>query len=699
MASPTDPNAVTPTGTVFDQIHAQSGGTTGTVFDQIHQQAVGSEQQQPAAQGTPTAAQQQPERTLGGFISNIPGSAARFAGSLWDAGKLAVGGQERAMDAMTLGAAPAIRRMARIPNSDEEQEFDQVAHHVWTRPVETAKGVGDYVVQRYGSVDKAKQTAYEDPVGFASDLSTVLGGGASALKISTRVANVAKLARTADVLSDVGDVASKASEFTNPLTAPGKVVTSVAGGAMTKAAKSLYQGALKPSVTNGAAENAAITETGLKAGIPLNSDAAQRGRGLAAGRQEVTSQAIGSSNAQIDPQNVAAIATSKFKPGLTNAANPGNAPKIFDANIQDYLKKHTPEATPVQTQIPFKPVGVTTGKEMPESAGGGVGPGFTIYEVPTDKLRSNEDISGMPDKLNDARRYGELMRGGSQPPPLFGHFQADTGGVNLTSGSRRLMGAQMANQKTLPVVIPTPTPGASGPPQSYPIQEAQAEKIATYDKAANSYGKDAGVSPEQTATKALAYGLKTAMEQFLPELKGLNQNEAVAMGLRDALERFVAREGNGGRLLRFLKPDMASGILAGGAGVATHNVPVMIGAHLLTKALEDPGVQSRIAIGLYKSANNPGTPYIRRVMTPASRIAEVKDHIQGAMSQQQQAPQPAPQSPAPAAPQPTAWPTMTIGGVPRPEDAVNDAHSRAQQLVDAIEAHGHRIQGTQPPLQ
>jgi hypothetical protein len=97
--------------------------------------------------------------------------------------------------------------------------------------------------------------------------------------------------------------------------------------------------------------------------------------------------------------------------------------------------------------------------------------------------------------------------------------------------------------------------------------------------------------------------------------------------LKSALGNFAAKEGNAGQLMQYLKPSLASGIVAGGAGAYEHSIPAAIGAHLLTKAFEDPAIQSRIAIALHKTANNPGTPYVRQIMTPAARIADVQQHI------------------------------------------------------------------------
>lgn len=45
------------------------------------------------------------------------------------------------------------------------------------------KQLGTFIKDRYGSLDAAKETAYKDPVGFAMDLSTILGGVGGAAKV------------------------------------------------------------------------------------------------------------------------------------------------------------------------------------------------------------------------------------------------------------------------------------------------------------------------------------------------------------------------------------------------------------------------------------------------------------------------------------------------------------------------------------
>jgi hypothetical protein len=80
----------------------------------------------------------------------------------------------------------------------------------WTIP----KGVAGYVGDRYGSIDKALATGYTDPIGAASDISTVatLGGGAAAKAPGT----VGKIGRAVAAAGEMADPLSWASKVEMP---------------------------------------------------------------------------------------------------------------------------------------------------------------------------------------------------------------------------------------------------------------------------------------------------------------------------------------------------------------------------------------------------------------------------------------------------------------------------------------------------
>jgi hypothetical protein len=439
---------------IFDQIHAQQESTQpqGNVFDQLH---AGAEQDEPGPQASPRdpktglptpqgaaadaavkakgvadAAADQTHYALSDFISkrfleNVLPSAGRLVGSMGSA-LMNIPGTANNIADIVSGTAENLG----FPRSWGGQSEPAGP----TKEQQMANAAGQYLVQRHGSYDNIKRTAFEDPVGFVADIASVLGGGGAALRGASGVAKFAKFGRTADILSGLGKYVATTGDLANPTVIPTKAGSAIAQKPMTAAAKSLYQGALKPPVGNGAEENAAIVQAGLGNSVPLNQKAPARAAALVEKTQQPINETLQKGRWQkVDPMDVAGRAVGQFRPGVAAAANSSGDLRTFDANIQDYLQKH---------------------------AGG-----------------------------------------------------------------------------------------------SYPAQEAQAEKVATYRKAATAYGKSEGVSPEQTATKALGFGLKDALEQFFPELKGLNEKEGAAIGLQDAIDKFAAREGNRSRVIKALTTD------------------------------------------------------------------------------------------------------------------------------------------------
>lgn len=91
-----------------------------------------------------------------------------------------------------------------------------------------ADALGSFLKERYGSFDAIKETAYNDPVGFLLDASTVLGGGGAILK-------TAGTARKLEGVVRAGQVASDVSRVVDPLNAAGKILKTAGRGTRTVA--------------------------------------------------------------------------------------------------------------------------------------------------------------------------------------------------------------------------------------------------------------------------------------------------------------------------------------------------------------------------------------------------------------------------------------------------------------------------------
>lgn len=81
-----------------------------------------------------------------------------------------------------------------------------------------AKEVGNFFVQRYGSLESIKKTFATDPVGMLSDVSIILtGGGALAAKAPAMAGTVGNAVKTAGKVIDPINVASKTVSAVSPL--------------------------------------------------------------------------------------------------------------------------------------------------------------------------------------------------------------------------------------------------------------------------------------------------------------------------------------------------------------------------------------------------------------------------------------------------------------------------------------------------
>lgn len=159
-------------------------------YQQFKQQAP---QEQPALAPEPPTAP-----SIGGFTGNVVKSGANLLGSVGEAilhpiqtvqniGGAAVGGLEK------LGGQ----------ENENTQKFDNL--------------IG-YFKDRYGGLDNLEKTIYDDPVGFAADLASVITVGAGAAGLASKGAQAAGATRVADGLSRGASALSKAGELTNPLT-------------------------------------------------------------------------------------------------------------------------------------------------------------------------------------------------------------------------------------------------------------------------------------------------------------------------------------------------------------------------------------------------------------------------------------------------------------------------------------------------
>lgn len=185
----------------FDQFDGQNS-SKGNPFDQFDQGTVSPTSQQ-------TAAPDQPWGDVAlSAVQNIPSSAMNVAGNMAHAALHPLDTIQSGMSAV-IGAGlkagdtlnkylPASLTDGALPQNDPLRQKAEAS----------ADAVASGIKNRYGSVSALKNTLATDPVGAAADASMVLGGVGGTL------------AKAPGVLGKVGDVASAASRFTNPITLP-----------------------------------------------------------------------------------------------------------------------------------------------------------------------------------------------------------------------------------------------------------------------------------------------------------------------------------------------------------------------------------------------------------------------------------------------------------------------------------------------
>lgn len=139
------------------------------------------------------------------MVRNAPASAKRFAGGLYDVITHPV---QTAKGVLDIGAG-AIQNVLPQTVVDWVNRFE-ANPEAGRQVVEAARAAGGVIADRWGGYENIKRTLAEDPVGAMADLSTLLTGGASAARLTSRLApGTAGVATTLD----------RAATLTNPISA------------------------------------------------------------------------------------------------------------------------------------------------------------------------------------------------------------------------------------------------------------------------------------------------------------------------------------------------------------------------------------------------------------------------------------------------------------------------------------------------
>jgi hypothetical protein len=165
----------------------------------------------------PKAQEQAPapeERSVGGFLGNVASSGGRFI-------------KDTVTGAADLAKFTGSRILSEI-DPDRKVLQNMRDREMAEKAPEIASALGTAAKNRYGGMEQIKNTLYTDPVGIASDISTLLMPAKAGLKAG----GFTKLAKAAGAVS----------EATNPMRALGAVVEPMTHGA----AQTIVRGTLRP---------------------------------------------------------------------------------------------------------------------------------------------------------------------------------------------------------------------------------------------------------------------------------------------------------------------------------------------------------------------------------------------------------------------------------------------------------------------
>lgn len=131
---------------------------------------------------------------------------------------------------------------------------------------EMADRVGQFYKDRYGSIDKARETFAKDPAGFLADASTVLFAGGGALRAVPRA-----MGRTGGAVARAGEIATDVAGKIDPLAAALKVPAKAASfglGLTTGAGSRAIEEAAKAGYAGGSAGESFVGQ--MRGAVPVN---------------------------------------------------------------------------------------------------------------------------------------------------------------------------------------------------------------------------------------------------------------------------------------------------------------------------------------------------------------------------------------------------------------------------------------------
>lgn len=244
-------------------LNAPPGTDPGEIIEALRANGVQMEDD-PVAHGGMLDASPVESASVGGFAKNVAKSAGRLAK---DVGMGAVNIFNPNMEKNTVanvaklgigGAANAVETV-----TGKEDLFDAPGEKI-------ASGLGKFYKERYGSLEDIKKSVYEDPVGVASDLATLLTGAGMVIKGVGVASKASSVAKAGSAVSKLGSALDPVADAARLAGAGAAKIGKAGGTVLAKGAERLYGSALKP--TKGVERKfPGVVRTGLDEGIVVTS--------------------------------------------------------------------------------------------------------------------------------------------------------------------------------------------------------------------------------------------------------------------------------------------------------------------------------------------------------------------------------------------------------------------------------------------
>jgi hypothetical protein len=386
------------------------------------------------------------------FLDNLQNSASNFVGNVASAVTSPVQTVGSIYDVVNgyLDKIPGVKANNLESAMKQQQMADAMTKHF---------------KDRYGSVENIKKTAYEDPIGFAADLSSVLAPLSGVVGAAGEAADVAGLARTASALRTAAKVGTTGAEVTNPLNAAklplkgaatvAKVVGAtpetvaaisnpVSTGAV-NLAKRMYASSLNP-VGATARDVSKLAETGLSEGVGPANEAKLWRRIM--GHADTVRGMVDEGAAQgltLDPSDTRANVAAKLLPDAASGGEPGTSfgvqatPAADTSRVENALKEWTDQhfipATPGTPPQPStilgpggQPMGMTPGT-----------PATPERPIPIPIAEGNAIKSGTYQQLSK-KSFGKSAAGATEPVPVA----SEQAQLEIARDLRRQIGDQLS---------------------------------------------------------------------------------------------------------------------------------------------------------------------------------------------------------------------------------------------------------------